>query len=180
VSTTQAAEAPQSVKVLPGDRLYNEALDFLYTEAELLDEERLSEWLGMLGEDLSYRMPVRVTSHREDGPGFSESTFFDDDLSLLTLRVTRILTSKNAHSEIPPTRSRRFVTNVRVESRGDDLVAHSSLLLLRSRWDTSWFEFFSAKRNDVLRRVGDDLKLSSREILIDQAVFESPNLSVFL
>jgi 3-phenylpropionate/cinnamic acid dioxygenase small subunit len=183
VSATETAEIAgtlQGTKVLPNDPLYGEVLDFLYTESELLDKDRLTEWLEMLGDDLSYRMPVRVTLERGDGPGFSESTYFDDDKMLLGMRVTRIVTSQNAHAEMPATRSRRFVTNVRVETLGDDVLARSSVLLLRSRWDNKWFEFLSARRNDVLRRVDGQLKLASREILIDQAVVESPNLSVFL
>ncbi len=81
---------------------------------------------------------------------------------------------------MPPTRSRRFVTNLRVATGGDDVLASTSVLLLRSRWDQKWFEFFAARRNDVLRRFDGDLKLVSREILIDQAVADSPNMSVFL
>ena len=169
------------VKVRPGDPLYNDVLDFLHEEAELLDEDRLGEWLGMLGPELSYRMPVRETVARGEGQGFSlEGAFFDDDLMTVSLRVQRILESPNAHSEMPATRARRFVTNVRVESEGEDVLARSSVLLLRSRWDVKWFEFLAARRNDVLHRVGGELKLVDREILLDQVVPESPNLSVFL
>ena len=77
---------------------------------------------------------------------------------MLSLRVRRILESPNAHAEMPATRSRRFVTNVRVEALGDDVLARSSVLLLRSRWDSTSFEFFAARRNDVLRRFGDELE----------------------
>lgn len=175
------ATAPSRVPVAPNDPLYGEVLDFLYTEAELLDEERLEEWLGMMDESLSYRMPVRVTVARGEGPGFDpEASFFDDDLVTLGLRVRRVLDSPNAHAEMPPTRARRFVTNVRVATSGDDVLACSSLLLVRSRWDASSFELLAGRRNDVLRRAGDSLKLVEREILIDQTVPASPNLSVFL
>ena len=81
---------------------------------------------------------------------------------------------------MPPTRSRRFVTNVRVSVLGDDVLARSSVLLLRSRWDSKCFEFLAARRDDVLRQSGGRLKLVRREILIEQSVAESPNLSVFL
>ncbi len=171
----------ETVRVPPGDPLYSDVLDFLYEEAELLDDDRLDEWLNMMDEGLSYRMPVRLTVAREDGAGFApEATFFDDGLPMLTLRVRRLLETANAHSEMPPTRSRRFVSNVRVSVLGDDVLARSSLLLLRSRWDSKHFEFLAARRNDVLRRSGSRLKLVRREILIEQAVAESPNLSVFL
>ena len=106
----------------PGDPVYNEALDFLYTEAELLDDNRLVEWLALLADDLSYRMPVRVTRQRGDGGDFAQGVaFFDDDLPTLTLRVRRLTKSPNAHAEMPATRSRRFVTNVRVERLDKDV-----------------------------------------------------------
>lgn len=167
--------------VAPGDPVYNGALDFLYTEAELLDENRLVEWLAMLADELSYRMPVRVTRQRGDGDDFAQGvTFFDDDLPTLSLRVRRLTESPNAHAEMPVTRSRRFVTNVRIEQLGDDVLVRSSLLLLSSRWDSCSYEFLAARRNDVLRRFDHGLKLLRREILIDQTVPESPCLSVFL
>ncbi len=72
------------------------------------------------------------------------------------------------------------MTNVRVHTLGDNALARSSVLLLRSRWDSKSFEFLAARRDDVLRRSGDGLKLVRREILIEQSVAESPNLSVFL
>jgi len=64
-------ETMESVKIPLGDPAYNEILEFLYTEAELLDEGRELEWLDLLDEEISYRMPVRVTVGREDGPGFA-------------------------------------------------------------------------------------------------------------
>ncbi|WP_424752117.1 aromatic-ring-hydroxylating dioxygenase subunit beta [Mycobacterium sp.] len=185
--TFQAADMTSSnqrsvpTRLVPGDPVYNDALEFLYTEAELLDENRLVEWLAVLADELSYRMPVRVTRQRGEGDDFARGvTFFDDDLPTLTLRVRRLTESPNAHAEMPATRSRRFVTNVRIAQLGDDVFARSSLLLLSSRWDSHSYEFLAARRNDVLRRFDDGLKLVRREILIDQTVPESPCLSVFL
>jgi 3-phenylpropionate/cinnamic acid dioxygenase small subunit len=181
MSVTAREEGIEPLRVRPNDPLYADVLDFMYQEAELLDDDRVDEWLGLMDDGLSYRMPVRQTVAREDGRGFAaEATFFDDDLATLTLRVRRILESANAHAETPATRSRRFVTNVRVEAVGDEVRACSSLLLLRSRWDSTWFEFLAARRDDVLRPSEDGMKLVRREILIEQSVGASPNLSVFL
>ena len=33
-------------------------------EAEVLDERRLRDWLSLLADDVSYRMPVTVTAGR--------------------------------------------------------------------------------------------------------------------
>lgn len=177
----ETGSGPERVRMEPGDPAYNAVLGFLYAEAQLLDDDRLVEWLGMLADEISYRMPVRATLERDEGAGFApDVTLFDDDLGRLRLRVRRIVESPKAVSEWPATRTRRFVTNVGVETAGDDLFARSSLLLLGSRWDTSSFEFLSACRNDVLRRFDGKLKLVSREILIDQTMPESICLSVFL
>ena len=175
--------SPQTAasRVRPGDPLYNEVLDFLNEEAELLDDGRLDEWLHLLTDDVSYRMPVRATLQRGQGTGFSpEVTLFDDDKPRLTFRVRRIMESPNAHIERPATRSRRFVTNVRTHRHDDDVLVRSSLLVLQSRWNRSDYDFFSAQRNDMLRRVDGELRLARREILMDQTIPSSPSLSVFL
>jgi 3-phenylpropionate/cinnamic acid dioxygenase small subunit len=170
-----------TTKVRRSDALFDDVLDFLEDEAELLDDGRLYDWLAMLAPDVSYRMPIRSTLERGQGPGFAPAvTLFDDSLPTLTLRVKRLMDSPNAHAEVPATRSRRLVNNVRVRTAGNDVLVRSSVLLVCSRWNVSSYELLSMRRNDVLRRVGDDLKLARREILMDQSVPESAYLSVFL
>ena len=39
--------------------LKQEIEDFLYREAELLDERRYEEWLALLADDIRYWMPMR-------------------------------------------------------------------------------------------------------------------------
>lgn len=168
-------------QILPGDPLHGEVVEFLHEEAERLDEGRLLDWLELLADDVHYRMPVRATLHRDSGAGFAdEVTLFDDDKQRLTFRARRLVESPNAHIEMPPTRSRRFITNVRLRVEGELLLVTSSVLLMQSRWNISTYDLLSARRNDVLRRVDGHLKLVSREILIDQTVPSSPSLSVFI
>ena len=40
--------------------LYFEAFGFLQTEAEWLDNKQWKEWLTILSQNLSYKMPVRT------------------------------------------------------------------------------------------------------------------------
>src|SRR5262249_60439609 len=44
---------------IAGLLLRQEIEDFLYREAELLDERRYREWLDLLAEDIRYWMPMR-------------------------------------------------------------------------------------------------------------------------
>lgn len=59
---------------------------------------------------------------------------FNDDIELLKLRVDRLKTDY-AWAEIPPSRTRRFVSNVRVKDyvEGEKAVVKSYLLIYRSR-----------------------------------------------
>ena len=86
---------------------------FLVREAALLDERRHREWLDLLTDDIVYRMPVRVTApHDARGqPARGHGPLRRGPL----LPCKRVSASRPSHAwtEDPPSRTRRFVTNVR-------------------------------------------------------------------
>jgi 3-phenylpropionate/cinnamic acid dioxygenase small subunit len=157
------------------------AHDFLVAEAEALDERRYRDWLLMLTDDVRYRMPVRVTVHAGGDSELAGMDHFDEDRYTLGKRVER-LSGEHAWTEDPPSRVRRFVTNVRcAPGPGEgEIAVRSYLLLFRSRGDTRPPEWVAAERRDVLRSVGDALRLRSREITVDESVLRTQNLAVFL
>jgi 3-phenylpropionate/cinnamic acid dioxygenase small subunit len=158
-----------------------EVAGFLDYEAELLDEQRYGEWLGLLTDDVRYRMPVRPTTMRHaGGPTPGRIDHFDEDRYGLGKRVER-LGGKHAWTEDPPSRTRRFVTNVRAWSGGEgELEVRSYILLFRSRLDVRPPEFVSASRQDRLRRHNGQLRIASRLINVDEAVLRTQNLAVLL
>jgi 3-phenylpropionate/cinnamic acid dioxygenase small subunit len=165
-----------------GSETYNDVLDFVYREAELLDERRHREWLELLAEDIRYVVPVRVTTaHSLDGSALDDMAHFDEDRYSLTKRVQRFET-EYAWAEDPPSRTRRFVTNVRVweTDQESELVVRCNLLLFRSRGDIRDHDLLSATREDLLRREDGALKLASRHVLLDESVLRTQNLAVFL
>jgi 3-phenylpropionate/cinnamic acid dioxygenase small subunit len=101
--------------------------------------------------------------------------------TLIMGRVMR-LSGKSAWAEDPPSRTRRLVTNVRVErgDKPDEYKVRSYLLVTRSRFNFDEYDLISAERHDVLRQVDGVFKLARREILLDQAVLGTPNLAIFL
>jgi 3-phenylpropionate/cinnamic acid dioxygenase small subunit len=161
--------------------VYAEVVEWLYDEAELLDRNDFTEWLARLAEDLQYTMPVRQTVGRHAGTGLATGYFhFEETIGSMTVRVRRLVEATQ-FAEDPPSRTRRFVTNIRVYDDGSpELRAQSYLLLLRSRFDSPTFDLISCERNDTLRRTDDGLKLVTREITVDQAVLGTPNLAIFL
>jgi biphenyl 2,3-dioxygenase beta subunit len=159
--------------------------DFYYFEAELLDDRKLRQWLELFADDARYWMPVRQNlavrpndiADELSQPG--EAFYFDDDKETLRLRVERVY-SKNAWSELPPSRTRHLITNVRIKKDdGTELEAHSSFLVYRTRMETDK-DVFVGKRQDLLRRVNGGLKIARRTIILDQAVLDAKNISIFL
>ena len=161
---------------------HQEVHQFLVVEAELLDSRRYQDWLNLFTEDIVYRMPVRVTrAHTLEGSVLYGMDHFDEDLYSLKKRVQRFET-EHAWTEDPPSRTRHFVTNVRVyPGEGDsEFTVKSYVLLFRSRGDTRDPDFLSAERTDVLRRSDGGFKVANREILVDESVLKTQNLAVFL
>jgi phthalate 3,4-dioxygenase subunit beta len=163
-----------------GDPAHQAAHQFLVEEAALLDAADFDGWLRLLCEDISYVMPVRVTTAR--GAGFDahpDMGHFDEDMYALRKRVQRLATD-HAWTEDPPSRTRHFVSNVRTFAAGQDLRVESSLLLFRSRGDTREADLLSAGRTDLLRLTDDGYRLARREIRVDESVLRTQNLAVFL
>ena len=105
---------------------------------------------------------------------------FDDDYHSIQMRLGRL--QKSAWAEDPPSRCRRFVTNVRIgecETAGEYEVV-SYIYLERSRGDNPENERLTAERRDIWREVDGAYKLASREIIVDQSVLGMSNLAVFI
>ncbi|BBL80734.1 hypothetical biphenyl dioxygenase beta subunit [Rubrobacter xylanophilus] len=161
---------------------HQEVHQFLVWEAELLDSRRYQDWLDLFAEDVVYRMPVRITkAHTLEGSILDGMDHFYEDIYSLRKRVQRFET-EHAWTEDPPSRTRHFVSNVRVYPRESDreYTVKSYVLLFRSRGDTRDPDFLSAERTDVLRRSDGGFKIARREILVDESVLKTQNLAVFL
>lgn len=153
---------------------------FLYDEAALLDARRYRDWLALIAEDMHYWMPIRRTVTQADVAieftKVGDMAFFDDDREMLEMRVKK-LEAGSAWSEDPPSRSRHFISNVRVtEATGDEITAESCFCLYRTRLNTE-VDAWTGRRVDGLRRVGDRFLLTRRHLFLDQTLIRSTNMS---
>jgi biphenyl 2,3-dioxygenase beta subunit len=153
---------------------------FLYEEAALLDARRYRDWLGLIADDIHYWMPIRRTVTLSDiereftKPG--DMAFFDDDRELLEMRVKK-LEAGSAWSEDPPSRSRHFVSNVRIlKARGDEITLEAAFHLYRTRLNTE-VDSWVGRRTDVLRRHDESFRIARRHIFLDQTLIRSTNMS---
>ena len=159
--------------------------DFLYFEAELLDDRHLRDWLDLLTDDVHYWMPVRHNPLEKSAdlngelskPG--EAYYFNDTKKTLKVRVERVY-AKNAWAEMPPSRTRHLVSNIRVKKdSGLEIEVHSNFLCYRTRMEKDQ-DLFVGTRHDLLRRDNDNFKIARRTIILDQANLAAKNISIFL
>lgn len=169
-------------RVRVGQPAHNDVTDWLYEEANFLEQGDFEEWLLLLDDDVRYTAPVRRTRLRHEGSEFDPvMKHYEDTLDTLKQRVRRLRT-RYAFAEDPPSRTRRLVTNIRVHETAapGELAASSSLLVLRNRLDDPTSHLISALREDVFVRHSDGLKLRRRTILLDSATLPTHNLAIFL
>ncbi len=168
--------------------LVQEIADFLYHEAELLDERRYGEWLALLADDIRYWMPMRRNvkfgeGEREFTRERTDIAWFDEGKDTLTRRVRQIETGIH-WAEEPQSRIAHLVSNVQLVEASPsvadarEVTARCRFLIYRNRVETET-DILVGKREDVLRRDGDGWLIARRKIILDQNVLLSKNLTFF-
>src|SRR6201987_2241210 len=189
VSTAPAITGPISGRRADRD-IHFEVEQFYYFEAELLDDGRFTDWLGLLADDLDYWMPTRTNRLRRQQAlsiaARGEAAYYDESKESLAWRIRRF-DSGMAWAEDPPSRTRHMVTNVVVrhidpsqhaDFAAEDLEVHSAFLVYRNRLEREE-NIFAGQRVDILRRTEDGLQVARRVILLDQNVLQAKNISTF-
>jgi p-cumate 2,3-dioxygenase subunit beta len=137
---------------------------FLYDEAALLDAWRLQDWVRLLSEDCRYLVPATDAVDAEH----PERTMFiiADDYEQILGRVTR-LESDQAFAERPRSRTRRLITNVRVDQGPSGLYeVHSNFAVYRFRRGVS--DLFVGEYRHVLATNADmSYRITYRRATLD-------------
>ena len=168
--------------------LKDEIEQFLYQEAELLDERRFEEWLDFLTEDIRYWMPMRrnvkfgelVREFTREG---HDINWFDEGKDTLVRRVNQILTGVH-WAEEPLSRVCHSVSNIQILdatpslSQPTEVSIKCRFLVYRNRVETET-DILVGKREDTLRNVNGQWKIAQRKIILDQNVLLAKNLTFF-
>ncbi len=133
---------------------------FLYHEAQLMDEHRCDEWLALWTDDALYWVP----SNRDDADPKREVSLIYDDRVRLQLRVSR-LKSGFAHAQEPKSRMRRLISNIVVEEADNgEIIASSNFLLAELRRGKQ--DLFAGRTIHRLRPDNGAFKLASKKVLL--------------
>ena len=168
--------------------LKNEIEEFLFQEAEMLDERNFEDWLELLSDDIRYWMPMRRNVKfgeldREFTREGQDINWFDEGKETLVRRVKQILTGVH-WAEEPLSRICHFVTNVQIldaaPSASDPTKVSTKcrFLVYRNRVETET-DFLIGKREDTLRKENGAWKIAGRKIILDQNVLLAKNLTFF-
>jgi len=168
--------------------LKQEVEDFLYFEADLLDQRCFREWLDLLADDLVYFMPVRRNvkfgqhDERENTRQGEGISWFDEDKWTLGKRVEQILTGVH-YAEEPLSRVTHMVSNVRLldvqpsVDAAQVVTVGCRFLVYQNRVEYETYTFVG-RRTDVLRRAGSSWQIVRRELILEQNVLLAKNLSI--
>lgn len=182
-------------RVLINKDVIRDVEQFLYREARLLDTRDFQGWLNLLTEDIRYWMPVMSRRYPIsskaisvlDGTGCAENEFseegglaiLDETKESLARRISRMDTGM-AWAEDPPSRTCHLISNVEVYEgdKKSELIVFSNFILYRTRSETEQ-DFYVGSREDCIRSVQGELKISSRKIILPQNVLSAKNVSNF-
>ncbi|MFT7599201.1 MAG: p-cumate 2,3-dioxygenase beta subunit [Acidimicrobiales bacterium] len=104
--------------------------NFLYYDAQLLDEWRLREWFELFTPDCSYQIP---STDRPNGDPTTDLFLVRDDWFLLSQRVDALLDG-TAWTESPQSTTHRITSNVRaIEHDDGHIEVQANVLAHRSR-----------------------------------------------
>lgn len=162
-----------------------EVEEFYANETALLDARDLTNWLELVTDDFTYRVPTPSTTDTASRSPWNEKFLILDETKASIRDFWAIRYSPDlvefAWGENPGQRTRRFVTAVRVavgENEGELEVA-ANVLLGFSR-ESEPTQFITAGRKDVLRRNGDELLLAKRTVYMDQRVITTGHLRLVI
>lgn len=167
--------------------LQHEVEQFLFLEAELLDDWKFDDWVKLLTDDVRYWMPTRsnrlLRERHLEVAAPDELAFFDETHEHLEQRLDRLATGL-AWSEEPPTRTRRLLSNIRIRTTADpdELEVRVNFLLYAQRLEKD-LNVFAGEYTNLLRRSPDSLggwKVARRKIVLDQSTLLAGGLSIFI
>lgn len=107
----------------------DEVEDFLFHEADLLDNWKLDDWVALFTDDGEYLIPPTDVP---DGDPARDLFLVYDDRHRLGERAKR-LGKKSAHAEFPHSRTRHMISNVRVRQENGAVHASCNFVVYRSK-----------------------------------------------
>lgn len=149
------------------DVLY-EVEQFLYHQAELLDQKLWQDYIALFADDGVYWMPI--TPEQTDWEG--QPSIFAEDKLMMEVRMGRV-THPTAWSQAPMWATNHLVSHVRIESvQGKELTVYSRFHMMELRRETVRHFGGSYLHTLVLTPDGLRIKHQRVDMFNSQAIFD--------
>jgi benzoate/toluate 1,2-dioxygenase beta subunit len=143
--------------------LLREVEQFIYREARLADEHDYQEWEALWTDDAVYWVPAGDT----DGDPMTRMSIIHDNRSRIGLRLRQLETGKR-HSQAPPSRLRRIVSNIELlGGRDGDVLAGANFLVAESR--DRGLTLWAGRYEYRLRRTDDGWRMAGKTVNLVEA-----------
>jgi benzoate/toluate 1,2-dioxygenase beta subunit len=175
---TATAAAAHDLGPVPGGFDRWEVEQFLYREARYADELNYDAWEALWTDDALYWVPVAST----DDPRRQMSVIYDNR-SRISTRLKQVRTGKR-HAQAPPSNLRRLLSNIEFlggranPDGGTDLEVGANFLVLESR--ARGTRLWGGRTTYRIRRVGDDLRLAYKKVVLVDNDKPIPTLSFLI
>jgi p-cumate 2,3-dioxygenase beta subunit len=141
-----------------------EVEDFLFHEAELLDNWQLPEWTRLFTNDGRYEI-APLSSKDPTSADPSKSIFIvADDNERLHLRANRLM-NKSAHCEYPHSKTRHLISNVRTTEEGGKLRAKANFVTYRTKGGHT--ASYMGEAHYLFEQTSDGLRIKHKRCALD-------------
>lgn len=140
---------------------HQDVTDFLYTEAKILDEWRLEEWVELFTEDGTYIIPPLGQPEADS----SKALFFAHDNRMrLQERAERLL-KKEAHVEYPHSTTVHNYHNILVSNLDSDVIkVECNFTIHRTKREV--MDMFIGKNEYELVNQNGELVIKSKKVVL--------------
>jgi 3-phenylpropionate/cinnamic acid dioxygenase small subunit len=134
---------------------------FIYVEARFADELRYDEWEALWTDDAIYWVPA----NGDDTDPTTQMSILFDNRSRIATRIKQLHTGKR-HSQNPPSRLRRLISNIELLGEEDDgdVLAGANFLIYESR--ERGVALWAGRAEYRLRPAEDGFKLARKKVML--------------
>lgn len=154
--------------------------NFIYHEANLMDEGKYEEWEQLFSEDCTYWIPTWSTESDIVSNPANELSHIYWSKQNIKEYVQRLL-SGDAHVMIPSPRSTRYISNVLIEQLNENEFIIKSKWLLhdyRVQFNEGVQQFFGGTMEHRIIRINDSFKILSKKVIVNNDDIKRGHLMV--
>jgi p-cumate 2,3-dioxygenase subunit beta len=140
--------------------------EFLYQEAELIDDWRLPEWSELYTEDARYDVTSLDCVDPINSSAKNSLFLLADDKERLTSRAKRLM-KKTAHAEFPHSKVRHIISNVRLEPNANgEIKVRANFVVFRTKEDNT-SQYMGQSRYVLVPREGGGFRIKHKRCILD-------------